>query len=615
MNLGVVLKKYWGFDGFRPHQEQAMKSVLQGRDSLVVLPTGGGKSLCYQAPALLLPGMAVVISPLISLMKDQVDALRSNGMDAACLNSGLDASERSRVMAKIQNRDLKILYIAPERLGTEGFMTVLRSQPISFFAVDEAHCISMWGHDFRPEYRTLKLLRHAFPGIAIHAYTATATRQVQADIVQALGLDNAETLVGSFDRPNLIYKVERRAQRIDQVIKALDPHKEDSCIIYCLRRSDVDSLTASLTKNGYKAKPYHAGLSDKDRKDNQDAFLQEDINIIVATVAFGMGIDKSNVRCVIHANAPKSLEHYQQETGRAGRDGLEAECRLFYSGSDFITWRRFIDEMEPEPRAVALQKLNDMSAFCMGTTCRHRALVAYFDPSIKTDSGNDEKCDACDACLGQLQLADAPLIVAQKILSCVIRLSQSFGAGYTARVLCGSKDKRIREGGHDQLSTYGLLAEESSRNVRDWIEQLVEQAYLIRTGDFNVLKLTQKGRLVLKGEATPILLKPADTVTRPDPAAKVASESWEGVDKDLFAKLRDLRRTLARQLSVPAFVVFSDAALRDMARRKPATAEEFLDVYGVGQKKCQEFGPVFLECIRNYTDSLSYYIEEGNNHP
>lgn len=608
MDLEQALKQFWGFEQFRPFQEEAIHCVLDGRDSLVVLPTGGGKSLCYQAPATQLSGMAVVISPLISLMKDQVDSLEGIGIDAACLNSSLDANERSRVLARIEDKRLKILYVAPERLAMEGFMSFLQSQDISFFAIDEAHCISMWGHDFRPEYRSLQHLKEIFPGTSIHAYTATATEQVREDIVQALGLREAETLVGSFDRPNLIYKVERRTQRIDQIRRVLDRHEGESSIVYCLRRSDVDSVTASLEKHGYSAGPYHAGLSDKDRKANQDAFLHEDVSIIVATVAFGMGIDKSNVRCVIHANAPKSIEHYQQETGRAGRDGLEAECHMFFSGSDFMTWRRFIDEMEDEPRAIALKKLHDMYAYCTSTTCRHRSLVTYFGQTLEARDSAIEGCDACDACLGELQLADDPLILGQKILSCVIRLKQGFGAGYTARVLCGSTDKRIMEARHDALSTYGLLSDEKSRDVRDWIEQLVEQAYLIKTGDFSVLKISNKGRLLLQGEDTPILLKPAGKGARAAKAArkaKIDKESWEGVDEALFERLRDLRRTLAKERSVPAYVVFSDATLRDMARQKPTTEEEFLEVYGVGSKKCKEYGAIFLEEIEKRGQPLT----------
>jgi len=328
-----------------------------------------------------------------------------------------------------------------------------------------------------------------------------------------------------------------------------------------------------------------------------------------------MGIDKSNVRCVIHANAPKSIEHYQQETGRAGRDGLEAECRLFFSGSDFVTWRRFIDEMETEPRAIALQKLHDMYAYCTGTTCRHKALVTYFGQTLERIKNQGESCEACDACLGELQLAEEPMILGQKILSCVVRLKQRFGAGYTTRVLCGSKDKRILGEGHDQLSTYGLLAEEKTRDVRDWIEQLVEQAYLLKTGDYSVLQLSHKGRLLLRGEDTPILLKPADKLKGTAfgvKTAKADKESWEGVDQELFALLRDLRRTLAKELAVPAYVVFSDASLRDMARLKPANSEDFLNVYGVGQKKCKEFGPAFLEEIAEYRgDSTSCKLKSN----
>jgi len=330
MDLEAILKQYWGFDRFLPLQREAMDKVVAGWDSVVVLPTGGGKSLCFQAPALSMDGLAVVVSPLISLMKDQVDALRSAGVEAAFINSSLAPDERRAVEAGVAEGRLKILYVAPERLVTDGFLGLLKSTPIAFFAVDEAHCISMWGHDFRPEYRGMRILREAFPEAAIHAYTATATAQVRADIVNELGLRDVEPLVGSFDRPNLVYRVRRRTDRLSQVLEILEKHSSESCIVYCIRRADVDSLAAALATRSFRALPYHAGMSDEERKKNQDAFTREKADIIVATVAFGMGIDKSNVRCVIHTGAPKSLEHYQQETGRAGRDGLEAECVLLY---------------------------------------------------------------------------------------------------------------------------------------------------------------------------------------------------------------------------------------------------------------------------------------------
>jgi len=611
MELEDILKKYWGFDSFLPLQKEAMNCILKGRDSLVVLPTGGGKSLCFQAPAMAMEGLAVIISPLISLMKDQVDALTSVGIDAAFLNSSLDYDEQRAVKLAVRDQQLKILYVAPERLVMDEFISLLQQVKISFFAVDEAHCISMWGHDFRPEYRALKVLRRIFPETAAHAYTATATEQVRDDIRKELNLYDAETLVGLFDRPNLIYKVERRSNRMQQVKTVLDQHRDESCIIYCIRRKDVDSLALSLAAQGHKALPYHAGLSDTARKENQDAFLKDRASIIVATVAFGMGIDKSNVRCVIHCGAPKSLEHYQQETGRAGRDDLEAECRLFYSGSDFITWGRFIDEMQPEAKATAQKKLNDIYSYCTSLACRHQTIVNYFGQSL-----DKKNCEACDVCMGELNLVEDPLVISQKIISCVVRLHERFGAHYTASVLSGSKDKRILEQGHDQLSTWGILSEDGQRAVRDWVEQLVDQEYLVKTGDFNLLCVSPMGWKVLRGQTTPRLLKPAEK-KKSVKASKVSLASWEDVDRELFDILRTLRLEKAQERGVPAYVVFGDAALRDMARRLPTDPEQFLLVHGVGQKKCDDFGADFLKAInvhiqanKNLDDIEPDYLEQ-----
>lgn len=596
MDLTELLQKYWGFSAYRPLQEEAIDCVLGSRDSLVVLPTGGGKSLCFQAPALVLPGTAVVVSPLISLMKDQVDTLNGMGIDAAYLNSSLEKNEQREVLAGLRSGKIRILYVAPERLLAPSFLDLLSSLEVSFFAVDEAHCVSMWGHDFRPDYRGLAALKERFPGKAVHAYTATATEQVQEDICRELKLDSAQRLVGSFDRPNLVFRVQRRIGRLPQITPLLDRYKDESCIIYCIRRNDVDRLAAKLASEGYSALPYHAGLSDGERKQNQDAFLLDRAKIIVATVAFGMGIDKPNVRCVIHTGAPKSLEHYQQETGRAGRDGLEADCRLYFSGGDFAVWRRFIDEMDPEPRAVALQKLYDMYDYCRGLACRHRSLSAHFGQELE-----QKNCEACDVCLGEIDVVDDALILGQKILSCVVRLQEGYGAHYTAAVLCGSKDQRILTQGHDGLSTYGLLSDLAQPQVRDWVEQLVDQEYLVKMGDYHLLRLTQRGARVLRGEETPPLLKPAEKA-KPAKAVRGSQRSWEGVDRDLFEELRTLRFEKAKARGVPAYVVFGDAALRDMARLQPTTKDEFLQVHGVGQKKCAEFGTDFIAAIRDYRE-------------
>ena len=586
------MRAYWGYDGFLPLQKEAMECVLSGRDSIVVLPTGGGKSLCFQAPAVAMPGLALVVSPLISLMKDQVDALKECGVPAARIDSSLSPDERNTVFARLHDGALKLLYLSPERLLSDGFIERLGQIDLSFIAVDEAHCVSMWGHDFRPEYRELGLLKKAMPEIAIHAYTATATEQVRGDIALQLRLENAQLLVGPYDRPNLIYKVTRRANIVSQVCAVLDLHQGESGIIYCIRRKDVDQLCAALTEKGYRVLPYHAGMAAQQRRINQEAFIQERVNIIIATVAFGMGIDKSNVRYVIHAGMPKSLEHYQQESGRAGRDGLEADCILFYSGGDYGTWQRIMGEMDPEPKEIAIGKLQDIFNFCTGVTCRHQSILNYFGQNL--DKAN---CGACDVCLGDLDLMEDSLVAAQKIISCILRLDEQFGADYTALVLIGSRDQRILGNGHDALSTYGLLSDYRKRITRDWIEQLVAQGYIQKSGDFNVLEVTTTGRSVLQGLETPRLLQPAK---RPARVSKVAKDSWEGVDKDLFEALRKLRWKTAKRMSMPAYIVFGDAALRDMARRRPASPEEFLQVSGVGQQKSKEYGAAFLAAIKEY---------------
>ncbi|MFP6768845.1 MAG: DNA helicase RecQ, partial [Planctomycetaceae bacterium] len=590
--LRMILKTHWGYDGFLPLQEEAMQCVLDGRDSVVVLPTGGGKSLCFQAPALIRPGIGLVVSPLISLMKDQVDGLNAAGVSAACLNSGMESHERRRVFEALRAGELKLLYVAPERLVQQGLLDTLVEANVSLVAVDEAHCISQWGHDFRPEYRQLRLLKKKFPETAIHAYTATATENVRDDIIAELGLSEPEVLIGSFDRPNLSYKVQVRERVIDQVAAVFDRHPDESGIVYCLSRRDVEKTSEQLNQRGYRTLPYHAGMSDDQRRANQEAFIGDRVDTMVATVAFGMGIDKSNVRYVVHAAMPKSLEGYQQETGRAGRDGLEAECCLLHSGGDYGRWRAILADSDTEPTEGAWQSLQAMQDFSGSVVCRHASLVEYFGQSLGGDN-----CGACDVCLGELDLVDDPLVVGQKILSSVIRQDQRFGADYTVKVLRGSSEQRILDNGHDQLSTYGLLCDQDVRVVRGWIEQLVSQDFLEKSGEYNVLVVTELGRTLLTGEVTPRLLKPTKSTKAARPRKSRADDDWEGVDRELFERLRGLRRQLADEKSVPAYVVFGDASLRDMARSKPATPAEFLEVHGVGQKRAADYGEVFLAAI------------------
>jgi ATP-dependent DNA helicase RecQ len=587
--LRAILKKYWGYDSFRPLQSEAMQAVAAGRDSLVVLPTGGGKSLCFQAPALCQPGLAVVVSPLISLMKDQVDALGDCGVPAACLNSTLLPGEKRRIADEIRSGRVKLLYLSPERLMMERTLEFLQAANVSFFAVDEAHCISEWGHDFRPEYRTLRRLKDLFPKAAVHAYTATATLRVREDVVRELQLADPEILIGSFDRPNLVYRVQPRKDLLKQVREVIDRHPSDSGIIYCIRRLDVEGLAAQLQAAGLEALPYHAGLDDEVRKANQDAFINDRAKIIVATVAFGMGIDKSDVRFVIHGAAPKSLENYLQESGRAGRDGLEAECCLFCSSGDFRTWRKMQEEL-PEPAfSASLSLLSAMDGYCSGVSCRHRVLTGYFGQELTTDN-----CGACDVCLSELDLAENPLILGQKILSCVHRLGENFGGEYTAQVLVGAREQRILTNAHDKLSTWGILADEDKKTIRTWIEQLVGQGFLQKSGDYNTLQITPSGRRLLKGELLPRLLRPT---RRPRKTSRAARDSWEGVDTGVFETLREFRRDKAAERGQAPFILFSDATLRDLARHKPTTLEGLRGIRGIGDKKLADFGVELIQLL------------------
>ena len=597
--LAEVLRKYWGYDGFLPLQERAMQCALESRDSVVVLPTGGGKSLCYQAPAVCMEGLTLVVSPLISLMKDQVDALTDCGVAAAAVHSMVSPEEKRRIATDIRSGKLRLLYCAPERVVQSRMLEFLQSVRVAQIAVDEAHCISSWGHDFRPEYRKLRVLKEALPGVGMHAYTATATERVRQDVAEQLGLTQPEMLVGSFDRPNLVYRVKRRGNRLEQIRRVIDRHPDASGIVYCISRKNVEQTAEALQAAGYRVRPYHAGMSDEQRHQHQEEFASEQIETIVATVAFGMGIDKSNVRYVIHAGMPKSLEQYQQESGRAGRDGLEAECWLLYAGNDLMLWRKIIEDDEPVGREGAMHALQAMADFCHGTECRHQAILRYFGQELDHDS-----CGACDFCLDELDLIDDAQTVGQKILSCVVRLEQRYGADYTAKVLSGSNEQRITDQRHDQLSTWGLLAEQPVRTVRDWIEQLVGQGFLEKAGEYNVLQLTDAGSQLLRGEATPKLLKPTKVPKRRAYAETRIDAShedpWDEADQGLFESLRKLRRELAERRHVPAYIVFGDRSLRHMARTKPTSPEAFSQVIGVGEKKQAEYGEVFTEHIARY---------------
>jgi ATP-dependent DNA helicase RecQ len=599
-DLQQVLERYWGYTTFRPLQREAMDAIVNRRDSLVVMPTGAGKSLCFQAPALLGNGLAVVVSPLISLMKDQVDTLVGNGVAAACYNSAQAADHKASVAAGLREGRYRLLYVSPERLageGSDGFLAMLGRCQVSFMAVDEAHCISQWGHDFRPEYRQLGRLRSLFADLSLHAYTATATGRVRRDIVGQLGLRNHVELIGSFDRPNLVYRVLARADLKRQLTDILGRHRGQAGIVYCTSRREVDALTAWLAESGVRARAYHAGLADEERSRNQDAFLDEHADVVVATVAFGMGIDRSDVRFVVHAGAPQSLEHYQQESGRAGRDGLEAECVLIYSTADFLKWRVML-ERSGELTEARRSLLRDMEGYAASVGCRHRHLIGYFGQTLeKTD------CGACDFCLDELEALGDPAMLARKVLSCVARVGQRFGATHVTSVLRGNASETITSRRHHELSTFGLLAEATVAEVRGYIEQLAGQGFLRQLGDeFPVLALTDRGVALLKDALSAPDLSLArlrrPVKGRSATRARVETESWQGVDRDLFERLRALRLEIARERGVPPYVIFHDSTLRDMARLKPNTPEALRQVYGVGERKAADLGDAFLAAIR-----------------
>ena len=599
--LHDALARYWGYREFRPLQRAAIDANLQGRDSVVVLPTGGGKSLCFQMPALVRPnrGLGLVVSPLLSLMKDQVDGLVASGVSAAALNSSLDADERRQVYHDLDAGRCQLLYVTPERLvgdGGDGFRTRLRDWGVSFVAVDEAHCISQWGHEFRPEYRRLAELRDDFPDISIHAFTATATLQVREDIASQLALLDPEFLVGNFDRPNLHYRVLLRAGLKDQIRRVVDRHPNEAGIIYCVSRKEVEKLAAWLDESGHRALPYHAGLPDATRRRNQEAFLEERVDVMVATVAFGMGIDRSNIRYVIHAGSPRSVEHYQQESGRAGRDGLEAECVLLYSGADYARWRQML-EQSGELSDMARRLLRDMERYAAGTRCRHRFLVEYFGQAF-----DRENCGACDWCLEELERVVDPVTLAQKILSTVVRTGQSWGVGHVIDVLRGRTTEQVTARRHQELTTFGLLADLSIAELRGYVDQLTQQDLLVRTdGPYPVLQLTDDGVGALKGQTDVALFRqprPTPSQRRRRPEADPAA--WDGVDRGLFEALRQCRTEVAHARGVPPYVVFHDNTLRDLARQRPTTPDELLDCYGIGARKAEDLGPIILEVIRDY---------------
>ncbi len=583
-----LLKKYYGYDDFRRGQEEIIKHILNGRDVIAIMPTGAGKSICYQLPALMLEGVTIVVSPLISLMKDQVDTLCEMGVKAAFINSSLGASEFKQVLMDARNNKYKLIYVAPERLETESFMELIKGLNISMLAIDEAHCVSQWGHDFRPSYRKISNLIKALDSRpVVAAFTATATPEVKEDIIKLLKLKGPYILTTGFDRENLYFEVLKPAEKLTQLLQYLSKNKDKSGIIYASTRKTVDSIQERLMKKGYSVGKYHAGLTEESRTKAQEDFLCDRLQIMVATNAFGMGIDKSNISYVLHYNMPKNIEGYYQEAGRAGRDGERAECILFFSPADIVTNRLLIENGSDAEKTGDYQRLNDMVDYCNTDKCLREYILEYFG-----EAGNRHKCDNCGNCNNEIEAKDIT-IEAQKIISCIHRMGERFGSVMVADVLRGSKNQRIKEFNFDRLSTYGIMKEYSKETVKELIAFLIAEGYILMTEDqYPVLRLTPKVVDILKGNKRVYIKRAIGTQK---PTAQDAA-----LDKDLFNKLKELRRGLAERHRVPPFVIFSDATLKAMAAGLPATEEEMLKMPGVGSFKLEKYGEFFIQVIQEY---------------
>lgn len=612
-----VVRAVWGFDRLRPLQEDAIRASLARRDSLVVMPTGGGKSLCYQAPPLITGRLCVVVSPLIALMNDQVAGLTLAGYPAAALHGHVSEVEAARIRRSAESGELRLLLVAPERLLNASFIAWLKrletrgaGAGVESIAIDEAHCISQWGHDFRPEYRRLAELRRHFPSAPLHAYTATATERVREDIIVQLGLRDPAVLVGRFDRPNLTYRVAPRVRLEDQAIEALRRHDGEAAIVYCISRKDTESMAEALRTAGIDARAYHAGMDGAARQKTQERFKNERLNVVVATVAFGMGIDRGDVRLVLHAAMPKTIEHYQQETGRAGRDGLPAECVLLYSAHDAVRWRQLMERAAAESDSpdeaadsLAAQQalLAEMQRYCAGARCRHRALSEYFGQPYEAPTGSDG-CGACDVCLKELDEVEGATVIAQKILSCVARVGQAFGSAHVVAVLRGSASAKIRERGHDQLSTFGLLREEPKDVLAGYIGQLVDQGLLaVEPGQYPILRLTPESRATLRGERPAVLVRARSVDAHRERARGRDADAGRALtdpERRVFDALRAERRSIAEQMGAPPYVVCSDDTLEELARVRPSDETRMLNVRGIGQKKIETFGARLLATLR-----------------
>jgi ATP-dependent DNA helicase RecQ len=605
-----LLKSRFGFDRFLPLQEEIVTNVLAGNDSLVLMPTGAGKSLCYQLPALRMDGYTMVVSPLIALMKDQVDALRVNGIPAAFVNSTLSPEENEEVLTRASLGELKILYVAPERLATHRFRNFLNAARPSLIAIDEAHCISEWGHDFRPDYRNLKMLRSELPGVPVIALTATATEEVRRDIVDQLHLEGGGSFISSFNRPNLVYTVRPKQRAFDELLDLLGHHENQSAIVYCFSRKETEDLAEDLSSNGIAALPYHAGLERTVRRTTQDRFIKDETSVIVATIAFGMGIDKPDVRLVVHYSLPKTLEGYYQETGRAGRDGLPSDCVLFYSYSDKIKQDFFINQIQDDAeRGHAANKLSKMVEYGELRTCRRRFMLRYFGEEWEPGNPDGEEgCGACDVCAGIKEEFDATE-VAQKILSAVIRTGERFGSKHVIDVLRGSRAKRVLELGHDQLSVHGIAADTQVDDLRELFGLLQDEGLAaVSPGEYRTISVTEDGRAFLKNRATLTLSRPPRATSQANGTGPRSRSATRGSAKDeleydheLFDELRTLRKKIADDKNVPAFVIFGDASLREMAYYLPHDHDAFSAITGVGAAKLEQLADEFIPVIVDYS--------------
>ena len=595
--IDELLKKYWGYTTFLPHQKEIIESVLNGQDTLAIMATGGGKSLCYQLPALHLDGLTIVISPLISLMKDQVDDLNARGIPAAAYNSSLEYTDRKKIETDLKNNHIRLLFLSPEKCMQLDFLEFLKKSPVRLFAIDEAHCISEWGHNFRPEYRQLSALKKHFPSVPLIALTATAIPAVRNDISRQLGLSEPREFIGSFNRKNLQYRVLQKKDALKTVLTYIRQHREDSGIIYCLSKKETEDIAEKLQKSGFKARAYHAGLSKNIREKVQDAFIHDNVNIVCATIAFGMGIDKPDVRFVIHYDVPKSIESYFQETGRAGRDGGNSECILFYSRGDVGKIRSLLESDGSDERFVrlAVRKLHDIAEYCETPSCRRKYLLNYFGEEY-----TEENCGSCDNCDHPREMIDGTH-VAKKIVACVKQLPSQYGVALITDVLTGSKSSKVQEYHFDTLPAYNSGKEYPKSQLRTWIGELIRQGYLARTGDkYPVIRLTHTSTSIGEGGTFVMLSLPEQ-----DAGKKSTPPSDSAISKNdgkLFLHLRNLRKSIADQAGVPPYVIFPDKSLREMARTRPCDLQSFRNVSGVGEIKLEKYGLVFTSAIRTFCE-------------